>query len=89
MESSPNQFTQPFGRLKRAAHAVFDHITAAPERHSNHYRPSTQRDVGKTAAQAAAVQLVIEGLQEYQPSPIVVEDRSTGFDADGNYHVAY
>ncbi len=52
-------------RLKRAVHFILDpHIHSAPDCQSEHYRPSVQRDVGKTAREAAGVQLVLEGLQE-------------------------
>lgn len=62
---SRNVYTEPMSqRLKRAFGFLFNHIQAAPDHMSDHYRPSAQRDVGKSAAEAAGVQLVIQGMQQ-------------------------
>lgn len=66
-EHSRNIETAPMGatsRIRRIAGFVLDHIRSAPDHASDHYRPSSQIDVGKSAAKAADVQLVIEGLQK-------------------------
>lgn len=61
---SRNVYTEPMSqRLKRAFGFLFNHIQSAPDHRSDHYRPSAQRDVGKSARAAAGVQLVIGGLE--------------------------
>jgi hypothetical protein len=80
MEQSPNTFTQPISRLKRLSHAIFDRIQSAPDHMSEHYKPSAQIDVGKTAAQAANVQLVLNGLEIMQ-----INDMTHGWDSEGRY----
>lgn len=48
--------------------------------------PKAIVDLGKSAFEARQVQLVIEGMQPYHPSPIIVPDTRNGFDAEGNFH---
>jgi hypothetical protein len=54
---------QPETKVSKVVHYLADHIRHAPDRQSNHYRPSAQRDVGRSALEARRVQIVIEGLQ--------------------------
>lgn len=53
-------------RFWRAVHYIVDHVHREPfSAMSDHWRPSAQRDVGKTARQAAGVQMVIAGLEPH------------------------
>lgn len=63
METSPNIYTRPMAKIKKAAAFIFDRFTTEPEPyHSDHWKPSAQRDVGKTPEEARSVQLVLEGM---------------------------
>ena len=65
MSESRNIYTQPMNlRLRRAFGFLFDHIRNAPDHLSDHYRASAQRDVGRSARDAAGIQLVMEGMQD-------------------------
>lgn len=65
MEHSPNIDTQPISRrfrlrvMKMAGYAL-----GLVDREPDTWKPSAQIDVGKTAAEAAGVQLIIQGLSE-------------------------
>lgn len=67
----------------------------APDYMSNHYRPSAQRDVGKSASEAAGVQLVIQGMQlepqlQLERTDVAHQEflqiTNRGWDSEGNYH---
>lgn len=63
---SQPRLRQTFSRLKRLAGFVVNKFDTTVEPYvSSHYKPSHQRDVSRTARQAAGVQLVIAPVQEY------------------------
>lgn len=64
IEQSPNTYVEPMSRLKKIARKIFNQLQDPTP--SEHFRPSPQRDVGKTATKAANVQLTIEGLNAGQ-----------------------
>lgn len=54
-------------RAKRLLRFLIDrHLSEPTPAMSDHWKPSPQRDVGKSASEAAAVQLVLEGMEGYQ-----------------------
>lgn len=52
----------------------------------NQPNPKSIRDLGRSVTQASQVATVIQGLNEYRPFQIDVEDDNLGFDSEGNYH---
>lgn len=56
------------GRLSRVRNFIVDHLRFTPESEPKPYRPSAQRDVGKSAVEAAKVSLVIQGMQPVEKS---------------------
>jgi hypothetical protein len=61
-ESDSSSPLERAGRIVRRALTLLPN--SAPDYMSNHYRPSAQRDVGKSAAEAANVQLILEFLNQ-------------------------
>lgn len=62
-EISKNIYTEPMARTKRFARLLFSRHYQEPSlAMSDHYRPLTQRDLGKSAVEAMQVQLVLDGL---------------------------
>lgn len=66
MELSKNIYTERTSRTARILRFLaLRHTTEPFPAQSDHWRPSAQRDVGKSATEATGIQLVIAGLEPY------------------------
>lgn len=69
--------------LSGIARSLGSRVVAAFDRQP---QPKNIVDRGKTAEEARAVQLVLEGMHEYHPAQTIIPDDNRGFDSEGNYH---